>query len=62
VLARGDVKRGGFITYLTLKRHGITLPKDSPSYRKLTYALLKASVKANDAVLERQKGKVQGTC
>jgi Domain of unknown function (DUF6538) len=61
VLARGDVKRGGFITYLTLKRHGITLPKESPSYRKLTYALLKAVVRANDAVRERQQGKVVDT-
>ena len=61
VLARGDVKRGGYITYLTLKRHGITLPKDSPSYRKLTYALLKASVRANDAVRDRQQGKVVDT-
>ena len=61
LLARGDVKRGGFVTYLTLKRHGITLPKDSPSYRKLTYALLKAAVKANDAVRQRQQGKVVDT-
>jgi hypothetical protein len=60
-LARGDVKRGGFLTYLTLQRHGITLPKDSPSYRKLTFALLKAAVKANDGRRDRQAGKVVET-
>lgn len=60
-LARGDARRGGFITHLTLKRHGITLPKDSPSHRRLTYALLKATVKANDAVRMRQQGKVVDT-
>jgi hypothetical protein len=37
-VVRGDVKGGDFNTYLTLQRHGITLPKDSASYRKLPYA------------------------
>ncbi len=60
-LARNDVKRGGYITHLALKWRGITLPKDSPSYRRLTYALLKATVKANDAVRARQDGKVVDT-
>jgi len=60
-LTKGDARRGGFITHLTLKRHGISLPKDSPSHRKLTYALLKATVRANDAVRMRQQGKVVDT-
>jgi hypothetical protein len=60
-LAKGDAKRGRYITHLTLKRHGINLPKDSPGYHKLIYALLKATVRANDAVRMRQQGKVVDT-
>ncbi len=60
-LARGDTVRAGFLTHITLKLHGITVPKNSPSYRKLTYALLKAAVRTNEAVGMRQQGKVVDT-
>src|ERR1700674_4108755 len=29
-LARGDTRRAAYLAHLTLKNHGITLPKDSP--------------------------------
>jgi hypothetical protein len=35
-LARGDTSRAGYLAHITLKLHGITLPKKSPSYSKLT--------------------------
>ena len=60
-LARGDIEPVEHLIGNSLQRHGITLAKDSPSYRRLGYALLQAAVRANDSLRERQQGSIVKT-
>jgi hypothetical protein len=44
-----------------LESSGIALAKDSPAYRRRGFAILKAAVKANDALAKRHEGEVVET-
>jgi hypothetical protein len=45
-LAMGDISEVDHLIGSSLRLHGIALQKDSPSYRAVGYALLKAAVRA----------------
>ncbi|PGH53118.1 hypothetical protein CRT60_24710 [Azospirillum palustre] len=60
-LARGDISVIEFEIDEVLDRHSLNIPKGSPGYRRLGFALLKASVRANDLLKARHAGKVVDT-
>lgn len=60
-LARGDISVIEFEIDEVLDRHGLNIPKGSPGYRRLGFALLKASLRANELLQARHAGKVVDT-
>ena len=60
-LSRGDVGKVSEIIEELLDRHGINLDRDSLSYRKVGLAVLKAEVRALEALLRRAAGEVVET-
>ena len=60
-LARGDISLVDFDVDELLTANSIAVGKDSPEYRKLSYAILKASVRANDAMKRRHAGEAVDT-
>lgn len=60
-VATGNADLIDFEIEEVLKRHGLTAAKGSPSYRRVAYAMLKASVKASEMKRERHAGKVVET-
>ncbi|MTK12255.1 MAG: site-specific integrase, partial [Clostridiaceae bacterium] len=60
-LARGQTDVGEAEVEDTLLANGITLDKDSEAYRRVAFAFLKASVKANQMMRLRQEGEVIDT-
>jgi len=60
-LAAGDIKPVQHLVDAYLRSHGVALPRESPSYRRLGYALLKAAARANDALRERHSGHIVDT-
>jgi integrase len=55
-LARGDTTSVAADVDAFLEIHGINLDKASAAYRKLSFAFLRASVKATEAMLKRHQG------
>ncbi|MBP2312982.1 DUF6538 domain-containing protein [Azospirillum soli] len=60
-LATGDASHLEFEIDEALSQHGLTTPKGSPSYRRLAYAMLKASAQATEMMRARHAGKVVET-
>lgn len=60
-LARGNGDHLAFEVDDLLERNGVKLDRDSEAYRKLTYAVSKASVRATEMMLKRHGGEVVDT-
>jgi integrase len=55
-LARGNTDLIEFELDDLLDRNGINLTKDTPAYRKLAFAMMRASVQLNDLIAKRHQG------
>jgi integrase len=60
-LARGKVDLIEFELDDLLERNGIRLKKNTPSYRKVAFALMRASVQVNDLMAKRHNGEAVET-
>jgi integrase len=60
-LARGDVSLVVDDVEDFIESHGLRLKRESPAFRRLAYAFLKASVKATELIARRQQGEIVET-
>lgn len=60
-LARGDISLIDFELDDFIDSHGLKVNKDSPAYKQLAYAFLKASVRSNELINKRQQGEIVET-
>lgn len=59
--ARGDIKLVEFEVDDFIDIHALKINKDSPAYKQLAYAFLKASVRVNELINKRQQGEIVET-
>lgn len=60
-LARGDISLIDFELDDFIDSHALKINKDTPAYKQLAYAFLKASVRSNELINKRQQGEVVET-